>query len=457
MLVTVDDLQLAEPRSVEALASAMARLPGARLLVVLAERDAPPPELATARAALLALPGCQRMTLPLLPPSGVRTALTTAVGGTGAARLAPAYHAASGGHPLLLQGLVEDGAAAPPDGPGSLPARPVTGGFFRQAVLGCLYRWDRATVDTARGLAVLGRGAPPEDVARLTGLPGGRVRRALAALAESALLERGWFRAPAVHSAVLDSLVEAQRARLHLAAARMLRADGRPPARVARHLLAAGPVRERWAVDVLRRAADGAAREKPAARLELLEAAYRCCEDASVRAGLAVELIRLLWPTRLSAAARYLEPLRQDLAAGRLEPELAPFLARGLLWLGRDEEALETYRWLLTAGGRGPGRPGPARLRLPSPWTEPPAGGEGPAGARRPGRGRRRGSRPSWRPRRSPVRAPARTPARRPVAACRRRTRWRPWCTSGPGARRCRRPNGCWPNCRLQQERSPHC
>jgi len=383
VLVTVDDLQLADPRSVEALAAAVRRLPGARLLVVTAERDASA-HPAAGRAALLAVPGCQRLALPLLPPSGVRTALTTAVGGTGAARLAAAYHAASGGHPLLLQGLVEDGAAVAPDGPGTLPARPVAGGFFRQAVLGCLYRWDAATVETARGLAVLGRGAPPDEVARLTGLPAGRVRQALAALSGSALLEGGWFRAPAVHRAVLDSLVGAQRARLHLAAARMLRADGRPASQVARHLVKAGPVGERWAVVVLRRAAEEAAeRGRREVQREFLEAAYHGCEDASERAALAVELMRLLLRDRPSDAARWLEPLRQDLAAGRLESRHRPFLVRCLLWLGRGGEPLETYRRLLVPGSEAAAASG---LRLPPPWLEPsvdaPGRGGGGAGAR---------------------------------------------------------------------------
>ncbi len=235
----------------------------------------------------------------------------------------------------------------------------------------CLYRWDTGTIDVARGLAVLGRQATPALIGRLIGLESERVRQCLDTLTKSGLLERGWFRHDAVRTVVMDSLAAGQRPVLHRGAARLLHDSGLPASDVARHVLAAGQVRESWAVTVLQDAATHAlAEDRLEFALECLESAQRDCDDPGQRAALTMTLTRVEWRNHPSAAARHLTPLRQDLMAGHLGPQHGATLIRYLVWHGRGAEALDTYQWLMRS--QAPRDPAVAAdLRLVHSWLEP--------------------------------------------------------------------------------------
>lgn len=371
VVIGVDDVQHVDEATLDVLLYLLRRLRTSRLMVILNEWTEPRPAHPAFRAELLRQPNCHRIQLQLLSTAGVTDSLSARFDAATATRLAPAYRAVSGGNPLLLRGLVEDGTDLLPDGSGVLSAEPAPQESFRQAVFACLYRWDGATIDVARGLAMLGPGTTPALIGRLTGLESERVRQSLDTLAKSGLLERGWFRHPAVRTVVMDSLDVEEAVNLHLSAARLLHDSGLPATEVARHVIAAGPVRENWAVAVLQDAAAHAlADDQLDFALECLELAHVACDEPRRRAWLTMTLARARWRNQPSAAARHLAPLRQALAAGHLDAEHGTTLIRYLVWHGRGAEALDTYQWMMrSAAARDPAVA--ADLRLIHPWLEP--------------------------------------------------------------------------------------
>ncbi|WP_265738201.1 helix-turn-helix transcriptional regulator [Actinacidiphila epipremni] len=387
VVIGVDDVQHVDEPSLEVLLYLVRRLRAGRLMVILNEWTGPRPAHPAFRAELLRQPNCHRIQLQLLSTEGVLEALAERLDTATAARLAPGYHTVSGGNPLLLQGLIEDSAIGLPDGVSTLSTEPLPDESFRQAVFACLYRWDDATIDVARGLAVLGHIATPPLVGRLVGLATERVRQSVDTLTKSGLLDDGWFRHPTVHCVVMDSLGMEHRVRLRLAAAGLLHDSGQPAADVAQHLLAAGQVGESWAVTVLQEAAaHGLAEDRLEFAQECLELALRECEDSVQRAALTMTLARLKWRNQPSAAARYYTPLRHALVAGHLDQSHGPVLIRNLVWHGRDAEASEVYRWMTRPGASldptvaanlalmrtwlEPGRPSSGVLPYPAPGPE---------------------------------------------------------------------------------------
>jgi DNA-binding CsgD family transcriptional regulator len=371
VVVGVDDVQHADEASLEVLLYLLRRLRSHRLMVILNEWTGPRPAHPAFRAELLRQPDCHRILLQLLSSAGVMDALSAQHTAAAPARLAPDYHAVSGGNPLLLCGLMEDSTIGLPDGSQALSTEPVPGDSFRQAVFACLYRWDDDAIAAARGLATLGREAAPELIGRLIGLDGAGVRQSLNSLTKSGLLEGGWFRHPTVRTIVMDSLGAEQRVYLHLTAARLLHDSGLPATDVARHVVAAGQVREDWAFAVLQdAAAHGLAEDRLDFALECLELAHRACDDPRQRASLTMTLTRLKWRNQPSAAGRHLAPLRQALVEGHLDAQHGTTLIHYLVWHGRSEEALDTYRWMMRSEAAADPATA-ADLRLIRSWIEP--------------------------------------------------------------------------------------
>jgi DNA-binding CsgD family transcriptional regulator len=381
VVVGVDDVQHADEASLEVLLYLLRRLRSQRLMVVLNEWTAPRPAHPAFRAELLRQPDCHRILLQLLSTAGVMDALGARPTAAPPDRLAPHYHAVSGGNPLLLSGLMEDSTLTRPDGSQALSAEPLPGDSFRQAVFACLYRWDDDAIGAARGLAALGRDAEPALIGRLIGLDAADVRQSLDSLTKSGLLEDGWFRHPTVRNVVMDSLGTQQRARLHLAAARLLHDGGQPAADVARHVIAAGRTGEDWEVAVLRdAAAHGLAEDRLDFALECLELAHRACDDPCQRASLTMTLTRLKWRNQPSAAARHLTPLRQAMFDGHLDAQHGTTLIHYLVWHGRNQEALDTYHWMMDSEAAADPATA-ADLQLIRSWIEPVRSPDGSAGS----------------------------------------------------------------------------
>ena len=109
----------------------------------------------------------------------------------------------------------------------------------------------------ARALAILGDDASLSDTAAVADVSREAAAAAVDALIEAEVLHPGLpprFVHPIIQQALQDSIPPAERAQLHLAAARELARDPARYERVAAHLLAegaSGPVGERWALDAL--------------------------------------------------------------------------------------------------------------------------------------------------------------------------------------------------------------
>ncbi len=168
----------------------------------------------------------------------------------------------------------------------------------------------------ARATAVLGPDAEVADLCALAGLDAANTLVLLDELIARGLLANRTpvsFRHPLLADLVLARVPAGTRAALHLRAAEVLRGARRDTVRVARHLMAAGPLGASWAVRHLelaarRLAAEG--RTEEAARM--LRGALRQQVRPRARAGLCHELAKLdefLDPER---AARVLNAARQE-------------------------------------------------------------------------------------------------------------------------------------------------
>ncbi|MBB5119016.1 hypothetical protein AF335_16060 [Streptomyces eurocidicus] len=350
--LVIDDIHHADGPSLQFLLYLMRRLTHGRLMVVLSECAAARPAHPAFHAELLRQRNCHRVRLQLLSPQGVRELLTEVTDEDTAGRLAPAYHQVSGGNPLLLRGLVEDGMVRLAGGTEALSTRPITEESFQQAVLACLYRWDAETIRIAHGLAVLGEWATPALVAALVGVKAERVEEGGADLCRSGFLADGRIGHPAVGAAVLGTVGLDERTRMHARAAELLHDSGVRETDVAAHLVAAGQIHDRSGIAILRNAAVQAlAEDRVDFAVECLTLACATCTDERQRAALTLTLTRLEWRSRPSAAARHLTPLTEALDAGHLERDDAVTIADYLFWHGRADEARTVLGLLDTDGG----------------------------------------------------------------------------------------------------------
>ena len=177
-----------------------------------------------------------------------------------------------------------------------------------------LRRRSPAVGVVARALAILGDDASLSDTAGVAGVDREAAAAAVDALIEAELLHPGLpprFVHPIIQQALQDSIPPAERAQLHLAAARELARDPARCERVAAHLLAegaAGPVGERWAFDALTTAARRASdRGSPDQAVRFLRRALEEEAPDSLRRSILLDL------GAAESAARMPE------AAGRME------------------------------------------------------------------------------------------------------------------------------------------
>nr|WP_277752750.1 AAA family ATPase [Streptomyces sp. L2] len=329
LAICVDDLHLVDEPSRRYLLHLAGRLRRARVLLVFAEslhERADDPELGT---DLLRRPGFARIELAPLTRDGVAAVLERSGAGP---RGAAEAHALTGGNPLLLRALTEDG------GPGRA---------FVQAFLACLRRSGSRTEDVAGAVAVLGSLAAPGTVAGLLGLPEGEVKDCLDALTRAGLLDGTAFRHPALRTALLDHLDSAVRPQRHQRAAELAHAQGHPATDVAMQLLAAGEPAPAWAGPVLRAAADRLLADGEHRKaLECLQVALEGTEDPAESAELRTALAAAQLAIDPAAADQQLAEPLAALRAGRLPSPVAARLARLLVTQGRIDEAGEVLRAL---------------------------------------------------------------------------------------------------------------
>ncbi|WP_155123672.1 MULTISPECIES: AAA family ATPase [unclassified Actinoplanes] len=337
LVVTVDDVQFADPQSQQLLLYLHRRLGPARILLVVTEWNTPRPGTSAFSAELTRRPH-ERVLLARPGVAEVAGLITPRLGAGGAA-LAPLVHRLSGGNALLALALAMDLHNA------GVPGGREPGVAFRHAVLECLYRCDAPLRDVAYSLAVLGDYAQADNVSRLLGITTDEVAQAVAVLTEAGLLSDGAFRHPSVPELLLETMPAEQRGAQNLAAASLLDRCGAPPTEIARQLVMGGQPPEPWAVPVLREAADQAlAADRVQFAIKCLRLALSAGLTDGQRIRITAMLVRALDRLNPAAAAPHLPELLSALRRGELTGRDTAVVIRNALWNGRLTEVADLMR-----------------------------------------------------------------------------------------------------------------
>ncbi|MGA5130222.1 AAA family ATPase [Streptomyces olivoreticuli] len=346
LLIVVDDAQYADPQSLECLTYAVRHCRGTALSTIVTYCAS------TGSAALhelLQQPDVRQVRVGPLSVAGVTRLLTEELGARDAQRHAAAFHAATGGNPLLLRGLLEDRLFLPAHGQeegdqeDGAAGTPVVGEFFHRAVLSWVHRYgDTDHLRTARGIALLGDAGSLPLLSGLVGVEEGVVRQSVAALGEVGLLQDTRFRRDEVRAILLDDLPHEELGLLHRRAARLLHEQGAGPTEVARQLLsheAAAPD-EDWVPRVLRDAALLAlAEDRAEFAVRCLQLARRHCADERESLIIQATLADALWRVKPLTQVQRLQPLAAPAREGLLPPRHALRVALGLMRIGSLDDA----------------------------------------------------------------------------------------------------------------------
>lgn len=324
VLITVDDVQHADPVSTLWLLCLARRLATAPILVALASDLLPPQDFLATRSELLRFPHGATMRIAPLSEPAVAVLLAECFGTPTATRLSAAFFAASGGNPLLLDALLGDWRAG----------RGIAGSGYQQALLDCVRRCGPLALRVAQGLAILGEPVPHAVLATLLDLGTEVVADAVGALEAAGLLvddANG-------RAALLTDLPPGERAALHGGAARLLHERGAANTVVARHLVAGGDVTGLLTEAILRDAAEAhVLAGEIATAIDCFDHALRHSTDPRGAAAIRARLASVERRVDPIAAARHLTALASDAAqlsgAQRIE------VCTQLLWHGRDDEA----------------------------------------------------------------------------------------------------------------------
>jgi DNA-binding CsgD family transcriptional regulator len=339
----VDDLQWVDDPSLRWLGFLARRLEGLRLAVVLATRPPDGERGGDLVQRLLAEPSAVVLRPSALSAPAVGVLLERKLGTPVESAFSEASRDATGGVPFLVEQLAAEmkGVGLAPNNVNAGRVRELTPRSLGRALELRLARLPGPAAAFGRAAAVLG---PHADLRR-TGLLA-EIDEHVAAATLDALVAAGVlapsavaieFAHPLLRNALDGELRPGQRARLHLAAARLLDADGESCEAIAVHLLAAPATGERWALERLRTAAaEAAAQGAPQTAALLLRRALRESPNAELRPALLRELgaseIRAGEPAALQHLGEGAATVRgpREHAAAALELGLA-LVARGEL------------------------------------------------------------------------------------------------------------------------------
>ncbi|WP_208809282.1 helix-turn-helix transcriptional regulator [Streptomyces nojiriensis] len=372
VLIAIDDVQYADPQSLHCLLYALgrARTAGAGLSLMVTrgpDAGATPPRVLEELFRRIEGP---RLRLRPLSVRGVEALLahraaemdrSAAHANAPAltARLAAALHAATGGNPLLVRGLLDD--HDPRRRGVEADDRPFQPGdrFVRDALI-CIHRTGADGLRVAQGIALLGGSGRLPLLARLVEAEERTVEEVVAALGDAGILQGSRFWHGAVRTAVLESLDDEDVARLRRRAARLLYGAGAAPMAVAAHLLGlgSGVPDEEWVPGVLSDAAHTAlASQRVGFAVRCLRLAEECSSDQRERIQLRSSMAKFIWRVNPSAWARELRPLNAALHEGSLPVTESLRLVGDLLWNGWIDDAATAIQHALEGW---PGNPDPA-------------------------------------------------------------------------------------------------
>lgn len=335
--IIVDDLQYADLASLQSLLYFSGRLRSARVVIICTRTDLPSPagdERAVLITELLRRPRFHLLRTGPLTVDGVREMLAERIGVPVGPGLAESWHRVTGGSPFLLRALAEDNGSA-----GLALAQrlsePVAGDEFAKAALACAYRGDRRLLDAARCLAVLAESGSFVLLPRLIGEVEAIAAAIVLALTEAGILDGERYRHPAARAAVLGEFGTADCAELHRRVADLLYADDRRPDRIAVHLVAAGSVREPWALEILLASArEALQRDDPEFAAKCLRTAEPAVSTAKEQLALAILRIHVESRSNPDNITESVVTVLDAVRAGRVAVDQMIGLLNPLLWQG---------------------------------------------------------------------------------------------------------------------------
>ena len=345
LLLAVDDLHWCDRPSLRFLAYLAPRLEGLPVLVVAGLRTAEPGTDPALLADLMSAPSTAIVAPGPLSRDAVRGLVVERLGEDADEAFVAACAEATGGNPLLLGQLITSLAseAVRPAADQAAMVRAIGPRAVSRTILLRLARLDRAAVDTAHALAVLGDGAELPAVAALAGLDEPATAAATRTLARADILRPDaplGFAHPLIREAVYRDLGPAERELMHARAAELLTEAGAGDDKIATQLLQAPRRGERWVVDVLRRAARSAlARGAADSAAAYLSRALEEPPPPDLRADLLSELADAEERTSGVAALGHLREAYAEIEDPRRRARLAFRIAFLLLFTGSPEEA----------------------------------------------------------------------------------------------------------------------
>jgi predicted ATPase len=270
VLISLDDVQWADPATLAALCSLTRQLTAHRILWLIAVRSGEPAVTEHSTQSRLETADTLSVTLGPLDEAGVAAVAEDLLGGAPDAALLTAL-AGVHGQPFLLtellRGLREERLVAVSDGSArlvgtGLPVR------FRDSVGYHLARLSTGARDALQLASVLGRRFSADELAALGGAAPGEVLAALReALAAGLVVEDGdrmAFRHDLVREAVDATLPRTVRQSLRRRAVDVLLQHGAPPSDVAELVMDVARPGDQKAIAILRRAAAETGRVSPA-------------------------------------------------------------------------------------------------------------------------------------------------------------------------------------------------
>jgi DNA-binding CsgD family transcriptional regulator/tetratricopeptide (TPR) repeat protein len=362
--VAIDDLQWADPATLDVLHQLGRLVDDYPLLLCGAFRPAPrPPELTRLLRGLTAQKATM-LAIPPLDPAGVFTLLSSVLGVDPGTRLVR-QAAATGGNPFYVTELVgalrasgsmrETATSAEIDSV-ALPSA------LKLTVLLELSFLSESTQELLRTAAVLGSGWTVHDL----GLVSGRSPIALApplreAMAARVIQEEGdrmAFRHDLLREALYDDIPRSLRLGMHLHIAQTLAAAGASPLAVAEHFVRGAQKGDGNALEWLRRAADEAMVRAPATAAQLLERALDLLEpgDPARDALLADYVLCLEGVGRGEEGEVIVLDLLNRRQPPRTEARLRVLLCRRLTVRGESEEAFRIAAEAQDIDGLTPGQ-----------------------------------------------------------------------------------------------------
>ncbi|MFJ6836181.1 AAA family ATPase [Streptomyces sp. NPDC091209] len=349
VVIAVDDVHHGDDVSLAFLLCLARRVRQAGVLIVLTAAARLGPAQLAFHAELQRQPNCTGLRLPLLTAEGTGRVLADHFSPAAAQRLAAECQETTGGNPLLVGALIEDGLRARETSEPFQRLAPAE--TFERAVMDCLYRGDPELLAVARAVAVLGDSGSTHLLSQVAGLHVKATEQALRDLGGCGLLHGAAFRDPAARDAVFEALPPGALSALHQRAARLLHQEGAAALDVARHLLAARRTGEEWAIPVLQEAAEYAlVGDERELALQCGELAVASCPEGPRHAALNSRLVSIVWRSSPAAAESHLRQLARELADGLLTDRDLVQTVSCLVWMGEARRAGEAVRHLQASG-----------------------------------------------------------------------------------------------------------